>query len=125
MGKRRGESDVAFTTHEAYYSYCKEWYDALLIENVPAYKQAIIERQLGPEWTVKGVILDPRIFGIAAARTRLYALAYRTSKVTWRPEVDMLEVLDVLSSRVVGGAGMWWWENQGPSTLTPAQVLWV
>ena len=71
MGRQRGVEDAAFRTHEAYYQTVagSGLCDALFIENVPEYRVGIIKDELGPGWELKYSILDPRAFGIPAART--------------------------------------------------------
>ena len=123
MGLMRGQSDPAFVTHEAYYEHVKKHCDAVLIENVVGYQPSIIRSKLGNEFEVRSTTLDPRCFGIPAARTRLYAICWRKAKVIWRSDVDMNSILDILSSQVGGTYNIFWWKNLPPSSLTPAQVL--
>lgn len=77
MGKGKGVSDDVFATHEAYYDASSLW-DAMIIENVPEYPPSIPLGRLGPGWAAQHCILDPRIFGIPASRSRFYMIAYRT-----------------------------------------------
>ena len=100
-------------------------HDVMLIENVPEYKQEIIANQLGNEWEIKSAVLDPRALGIPASRSRIYAIAWRSSKVRWRPEVHLETVIEALTSRLVADASIFYWMDAPKSTLTPAQVNWL
>lgn len=62
--------------------------DVMLIENVPEYEKHIIASELGNTWDLDmSAVIDPRIFGIPAARPRLYVLAFNKDKVQPRPDV--------------------------------------
>ncbi len=91
-----------------------------LIENVPEYAVEIIQQQLGPNFEVKGVRLDPRVFGLPAARPRLYALAFDKRHVQWVEGFDLMQFIDALTSQVALTASSYWWSEGLPSKLTPA-----
>ena len=122
MGKRRGVHDAAYETHRAYYKSMTGLCDLLLIENVPEYDPKLVQQELGPLWDLKWSILDPRAFGVPAARTRVYILAWRKDKLQWRSDVDMNSIIDTLTMQCVSNAGMFFWKALGPSALTNSQV---
>ena len=101
----------------------KKMADCLLIENVPEYQQTVVESSLGDEWAVRSVIFDPRVLGIPAARSRRYLYAMKKSRVQWNEDIKLEDVIDALTSTVVCGAGVFWWDDLPPSALTPAQAL--
>ena len=123
MGKQLRESDPCFKTHQSYYKQVKSLVDVMLIENVPEYKPSVIQKELGPEWQIQSAVVDPRVFGVAASRSRLYAICWKTETVTWRDDVKMEEVIDLLTSSVVADAGSFYWKHLLKSQLTDAQVF--
>ena len=123
MGKQLRESDPCFKTHQSYYEQVKPLVDVMLIENVPEYKPCVIQKELGPEWQMESAVVDPRVFGVAASRSRLYAICWKTETVTWRADVKMKEVIDLLTSSVVAEAGTFYWKDLPKSKLTESQVF--
>ena len=97
----------------------------MIIENVPEYKEHIIAQELGSEWKIVTAVLDPRALGVPASRARIYAIAWRSSKVQWRPEVHLETVIEALTSRLVADASIFYWMDAPKSTLTPAQDNWL
>ena len=97
-------------------------YDVFLIENVPEYKEEIPARELGPEFSTKSVVLDPRVFGLPTARSRRYVIAWRKSAVHWRTEVKLEEVLEALTAHLVADAGIFFWQDHPEANLSAAQA---
>lgn len=97
----------------------------MVIENVPEYKAEIIERELGKQWSIKHCVIDPRVLGVPACRTRLYAIAWKHAEVNWRNDIIMEDVIEVLTSRVVGNAGAFFWDDLPKTQLRPAQDFWL
>ena len=122
MGKQRQQADPVYKTHEAYYKKLSQLCDILVVENAPEYAQTVIEAELGPTWSVRSEVIDPRVFGIGAARSRRYAICWKTEAATWRSDVKMSEVIDLLTSSVATKAGSFYWQTLPKSTLTNAQV---
>lgn len=122
MGKKTGTSDPRFACHKEYYKKIKITHSAILIENVPEYGEEIIRSSLGKEWSVKALVIDPRVLGIPAARSRLYALAWRHSKVNWRPEVSLESIVEAMTAQVVADASIFHWRDIPQDYLTPAAV---
>ena len=87
------------------------------------YDIEIISKNLGPSFEVRAVRIDPRIFGVPAARARLYALAINKEKVQWAPGFDLLEFIDILTSRVVMSVHSYWWMDLPQSNLSEAEEL--
>ena len=123
MGLQRGMQDEKFQTHESYYNASSLW-DVMIIENVPEYSSEIPQKKLGPEWCCESCVLDPRLFGVPSARSRVYILAYRKSAVTRNSAIKIAEVIDTLTQQVVSTAAMFWWDQSRPeSKLTGAQAI--
>ena len=122
MGKMLREQDPRFRTHTFYYACMRRLCDAVLLENVPGYRVEVAQSHLGPEWETRHAIIDPRIFGVPCARTRLYIIAWKRSKLEWRQGADMSEIIDILARRVVTCAKACWWMDLPKSQLTKAQA---
>lgn len=123
IGKKERTNCPSYEIHQAYYKTAKEIYDALVLENVPEYDPSIIRSELGSKWDLRSVVLDPRIFGIAACRSRLYAIAFKKEKVAWRAGITMEGLIEVLAASVCAGAGIFWWQRLPKSTLTTGQAF--
>ena len=122
MGKKKGTSDPDFKCHKEYYKKIEFTHSAMLLENVPEYKKEIILSALGKEWSLKSLVIDPRVLGIPAARSRVYALAWRHTKVNWRSEVSLDSIVEALTSQVVADASIFHWRDIPPDNLSPAAV---
>ena len=123
IGKRKGTTDPAYETHRQYYKKLKKMCHVFIIENVPQYGEQNIRDELGPEWCMRSHVIDPRIFGIGAARSRLYAICWKVSTVHWRDDVSMEAILEALTASVEFGAGSFFWQDLPMDTLTPAQAF--
>ena len=94
----------------------------MVIENVPEYSPTIPKKHLGAHWRQESVVIDPRIFGVAAGRPRVYILTWNTRRVVWTYEGTLTDLIDSLAARVIGSASDFWWMTLGPSKLTPAEA---
>lgn len=106
MGAQEGTAAPAFATHESYYKQMGKIHDILLVENVPEYDTDIPQQHLdqlrddGEErgmWGSVCAVVDPRIFGVPAARARLFYLAFRKDRVKLRTDV----CLDCIGGRII------------------------
>lgn len=125
MGNQKGQSDPVYDTHEKYYENVAQECHATIIENVPEYSPDVIQAELGDEWDMKHAVIDPRVFGVGAARSRLYAICWKKDEVTWRKDVVMEEVIELLTSTVATNASDFYWQQLPKTQLTPAQVFWL
>eukprot|EP00438_Fugacium_kawagutii_P000869 Skav215100 [mRNA] locus=scaffold899:136949:138049:- [translate_table: standard] len=121
IGNKKRKDGPSYKLHKAYYKTVKKLYEAFILENVAEYSVAIIRSELGPNWEVKSVILDPRVFGHAACRARVYAICFNTEKVAWVDRISMEGVIEVLTASVAADASIFWWQRLPKSTLTPGQ----
>ena len=94
--------------------------NALLIENVPEYSPAVVRSELPATWDLKSCVIDPRIFGLPAARSRIYLVAWDTTKVFWRSEIQIEDIIEALTAR---DASIFFWKSCPKSDLTVAQAL--
>ena len=94
-----------------------------VIENVTEYQIDVISKNLGPGFEIRSARLDPRIFGVPAARARLYALAINREKVQFAPWFDLEDFIDILTSRVVMSFHSYWWMDIPRSNLSAAEEL--
>lgn len=123
IGNRKGTADPAYETHRQYYKKMKTLCEVLIIENVPEYGETHIRDELGPEWGIRSHVIDPRIFGIGAARSRLYAICWKVKTIHWREDVSMEAILEALTASVEFGAGGFFWQDLPKDTLTQAQAF--
>ena len=96
--------------------------DALLIENVPEYSPDVVRAELPDTWDLKYCVIDPRIFGLPAARSRIYLVAWDTTKAFWRPEIQIEDIVEALTAQVVRDASMFFRKSCPKSNLTVAQA---
>lgn len=125
MGKQQRERAVVFRTHKAFYAEIPAIHDVVLIENVPEYGVTVAKTHLPPHWSFRHVTIDPRLFGIAAGRTRIFILAWNSKTVKWSQDHLTLEcIIDALGARTIGGAGDFFWMKKPTSVLTHSQAPW-
>ena len=125
MGKRLKEGDKTFLTHKAFFDNFPDHHDVLIVENVSEYDPEIVARHLGDSWNIHPVVVDPRCFGVAASRTRVYVLCWRKSAVQWTLDgVSLEDILDCFTAKPIGRALDWWWMDLPKSKLTEAQESW-
>eukprot|EP00435_Cladocopium_sp_Y103_P026039 s1099_g6.t1 len=106
MGNKEKENGAQHHTHVAYYKHVRESEASVaVIENVPEYEEKVVKKELGKGWDLASVRLDPRCFGLACARARVFMLCWRTDKVRWVSPFTLKSFVGVLLSRVVMNAG--------------------
>jgi site-specific DNA-cytosine methylase len=98
-GTRRGTNHPVFKLHQRYFQKMCACNNALLIENVPEYSPAVVRSELPATWDLKSCVIDPRIFGLPAARSRIYLVAWDTTKVFWRSEIQIEDIIEALTAR--------------------------
>lgn len=126
MGLMLGEGDDRFSCHTKFYEQCERSADVVLIENVSEYPaEDMVNRYLnkgkndGP-WKCKSFKVDPRLWGFAAARPRVYALTWNAQRVAWDDRFDFTEILNTLKARPCMEAKDYFWEGLPKSTLSGA-----
>ncbi|CAL1133840.1 unnamed protein product [Cladocopium goreaui] len=122
MGKKLGKKSPAFKCHKKYFQQAKKTADVLVVENVPQYQSSTVEEELGEDWRVRYCVIDPRIVGLPAARSRIYLICYNKKVVRWRPDITLESVLGALTSRVITDASMYLWMELPPDTLSTSNL---
>lgn len=122
-GTRRGTNHPVFKLHQRYFQKMCACNNALLIENVPEYSPAVVRSELPATWDLKSCVIDPRMFGLPAARARIYLIAWDTTKVFWRSEIQIEDIIEALTARVIKDASIFFWKSCPKSDLTVAQAL--
>lgn len=86
MGKRRRSEDPVYETHTAHYKNIARDQDINVIENVTEYCDHLdeIQDQMGHDFEIQYVKLDPRVFGLGVARARVFMVGIRKSKLQWK-----------------------------------------
>ena len=125
MGPGKRENGKSFETHTSYYRSAATLCQVLVIENVPEYGRQVIQDQLGPMWSIKTMVIDPRIFGVCVARSRQYAICWKSEEVTWRQDVSLEKIIELLTSTAEATAISCFWQDLPKSSLTDAQALWL
>lgn len=121
MGNQEGVDSIHFECHKKYYEQAPAKADVLVLENVPQYTPDVVANELGEAWDIKHCIIDPRILGLPAARTRIYLVCYKKKKASWMPGISLNSVLVALTSRVIADASMYLWKKLQPATLSLAK----
>ena len=121
MGKRLGTKAVEWETHEAFYGNISPEEDLQIVENVPEYGSEHAARKLGPEFDTCSLVVDPRVLGLPASRARIYIIGWKKSKLQWIPGFNLMEFMDVLTSKVAIDVKAYWSLNLPPRTLTTSE----
>ena len=124
MGKRLTTSDATWKCHETFYDIIEqEEHDVAVVENVPQYLEEHAKQNLSRSWGCVSHVIDPRLFGQGASRTRRYMVLWRKTKVEWIPGMILREVLESLTKRPVLGGEDYFWMDREVSSLPPKQDL--
>ena len=125
MGARRQTRDRLFLVHEKWYELetSKVDIDICIVENVTEYSESIIKKHFQePKYKIVAERIDPRVFGEASARARLYAIVYKTSKFFWDPSLSLSSFLSMLKMRPQMTAKSFFFMPNPKSTLTTSQA---
>ena len=80
MGKLKGTCDPVYKTHRRFTDVIADDYDVAIVENVPDYPEKGLLNQLRRKskapWKMAYLVIDPRLLGFLAARTRKYIIAW-------------------------------------------------
>ena len=130
MGKQLGTKDVLWKTHKQFAKVVSPGYDVLVVENVPQYNAAtlcaVLNRHVPQKtWRSQSVTVDPRLFGMKAARPRKYILYWKADKVAWCPQIPNLE--DFVSALAADphkslSVHDYWSETAAASKLTTSEA---
>lgn len=123
MGNCEGEDDPVFQVHQKYYEEAPSFADIIFLENVVEYKlQQTASSQLGPQWSVQALSVDPRLFGLGCARARTYGIAIKKSMHTWSKSITLTSVIEALKAQPMMKADDFFFLTKVPTMkLTDAQ----
>ena len=112
MGKRKEQNGQYHHTHVAYFRNMKNSKNSiLLIENVTEYKEDLVKKELGPEWTLVSIRMDPRCLGLPCSRARVFMVCWKVKEVRWTAPFTLYSFVGALCSRVVMNAGHYFWKK--------------
>ena len=95
MGKRKKQNGQYHHTHVAYFRNMKNSKNSiLLIENVTEYKEDLVKKELGPEWTLVSIRMDPRCLGLPCSRARVLWCVGRSRKFDGLPHLHYVLSLE-------------------------------
>ena len=132
MGNRTGALHPAHASHETYYAIQKDKHkgsNLLIIENVCEYEEQTIQQSLGPHWEVQSICLDPRLFGIPAARARRFAVCVRKAVLRWNNEFTLSQLLEAMTCKTVMSMNHFFWLKKPVECLhgfvVPQLIIWL
>lgn len=122
MGKQNGKNHECWSAHCAWMRQRKQstsW--VTILENVTEYSIDLIRDSFPPpQYEIKHVKLDPRLFGIPASRARLYAVILDTRYVVWSSDDSLNQWVRKLCSSVVMSADVFWFKDLPRDNLSAA-----
>jgi hypothetical protein len=122
MGKRKRQKDAVFKTHKKFFVSMSSSFDCLIFENVTEYPCSLLKKLLPKHWSVQTSTMDARSLGFGAARARLYAVAWDSTKLSWEESVpDMRTLLEMLVRAPSLRAADYFWRRLPSASLTSAQ----
>lgn len=123
MGLKRGNQDHKFVAHKDFYEGCESQCEMVLIENVTEYMvDEIVAQELSGEWSCKSFRIELRLFGIAAARPRCYAIAWKTSCFKLSKHFNFEDVMDCLQAKPRMSARDFFYLPHIPQQLSKSDV---
>ena len=120
MGRRQTVGDKRHAPHQIFIELIRqERPDVAIIEQVEDYDVDIIFENLpAEEWEVRACILDPRIFGYALSRRRMYAIITLRSTVQWNTARPLHELMQALTAKRLMTADLYW-DSPDQAALRP------
>ena len=121
MGKREKAESVVYHTHRAYFKKYKKKVDLMLVENVTEYGQSHVQKELGDEFGIQSTYLDPRVFGLGVARSRVFLLCWRKTCLRWVAPWSLNEFVSAFVAEPTLTARNYFWQRHPEAQLTPAE----
>lgn len=124
-GKRQGTADPRYETHEAWMSMVLAHKpDLIVFENLDTYDLTLLEGALSHTYDMRASIVDPRAFGIAMARPRVYVVGCHKLTMRFDSSKSLTELLLPLTARVVMDAKAFFAGPvpARPRSLTPGEA---
>ena len=121
MGLRTAEGHEAYRAHESFYKSQKKLRpDILVVENVTEYSLERVQEALGSRYACRAMRLDPRIFGFATSRARVYIIAWRVDVFEWASDISYEAVVVALRRRPVMDVGKYFFKKLPEEELPSA-----
>ena len=125
MGKRHMELGSSHCTHTSYYKAMKKSDNTVLvIENVAEYKESIVQKELGGDWEIQSVQIDPRLLGLPCCRTRVFMLCWKRDVVRWVAPYTFHSFIACLTSQISMSAVDYFFKSLPKTILSPSAVHW-
>lgn len=128
MGLGKGDGDIKYKVHEKYYSDL-ESADVHIIENVTEYQlERYFNLYFNPDgstgWDFRVCRIDPRVFGFACARPRVFGVMWKTAYIgLWNPNFEFVEVLNSLRAQPTMGVRDFYYMKLDPMPLSQGEVF--
>lgn len=123
MGRREQEQGSSQHTHTSYYRAMKTSENTVLvIENVAEYKESVVQKELGGEWEIRSVRIDPRLLGLPCCRTRVFMLCWKRDVVRWVAPYTFGSFIGCLRARISLTAADYFFKSLPRSILSPSAV---
>ena len=126
MGNREKEQGAQHGTHKAHYRNLRESKIRLaVVETVPEYEEGVVQKELGPDWKVLSIRMDPRCLGLPTSRARVFMLCWRAKDLRWVAPFTFSSFFEVLVSKVVMDASHYFYKKLPKAILSPSAVPWL
>lgn len=123
MGLREKQDGKEHVTHTKYYENMKKSRNQLLIiENVCEYEEQMVQKELGGEWCLKSIRVDPRALGLPCARARVFILAWKKKELRWCAPWTLSSFVEALCSRIGMNTGNYFFKKLPEAKLTRSLV---
>ena len=121
MGKREKAKSAVYHTHRAYFKKYRKKMDLMLVENVTEYGQSHVQKELGDEFAIQSAYVDPRLFGLGVARSRVFLLCWRKTCLRWVAPWSLNEFVSAFVAEPTLTARSYFWQRHPEAQLTPAE----
>lgn len=121
MGRRLQETGPSHEVHVSYYANMRNSKNSvLIIENVTEYKEALVKRELGGQWDLVSIRVDPRLLGLPCSRARVFMICWKREEVRWVCPFTLHSFVECLRSQVTMNAGAYFFKDLPKAKLTPS-----
>ena len=120
MGRRKKTKDHRHCPHQIWVEYVRQLEpDVIVMEEVDTYDVGIIaENFLQDRWEIRCALLDPRIFGMAMARRRVYIIITLRRTTQWNTQEPLHKLLQKLACMRIMSVDAYW-EDHDAAALRP------
>ena len=113
--------DKRHCPHQIWVEYSRQALPhVIILEQVDTYDlQVVIENFPSAQWEIRACILDPRVFGIAMARCRVYCIITLRTAAMWNTDRPLHELIGKLAARQAMSADTFWDEPDAMALRSP------